>query len=86
MTVVGVEPTNNQAEQTIRPAVLWRKGSFGTQSDDGARFVERMLSVAATCKQQGRPLREYLTAVCAAAQARQPIPALVWAPAASKGA
>lgn len=77
VTVVGVEPTNNRAEQAIRPAVLWRKGSFGTQSDDGARFVERMLSVAATCKQQGRHLLDYLTAVCTAAQQGQPIPLLL---------
>ena len=74
VTAVGVEPTNNRAEQAIRPAVLWRKGSFGTQSDDGAHFVERMLSVAATCKQQGRSLLDYLTAVCTAAQQGQPIP------------
>lgn len=82
---VGIEPTNNRAEQAIRPAVLWRKGSFGTQSDDGARFVERLLSVVATCKQQGRPLLEYLTAVCTAAQQGQPVPLLL-PPAASQGA
>jgi len=28
--VAGVEPTNNTAERSIRPGVLWRKGSFGT--------------------------------------------------------
>ena len=77
VTVVGVEPTNNRAEQAIRPAVLWRKGSFGTQSDAGAHFVERMLSVAATCKQQGRSLLDYLTAVCTADQQAQPIPLLL---------
>jgi transposase len=38
---VGVEPTNNAAERAIRPGVLWRKGSFGTQSADGSRFGER---------------------------------------------
>jgi transposase len=35
VTVAGVEPTNNAAEQALRPAVLWRKGSFGTQSAGG---------------------------------------------------
>jgi transposase len=80
VTVVGVEPTNNRAEQAIRPAVLWRKGSFGTQSEGGARFVERVLSVAATCKQQGRPLLDYLTNVCTAAQQGQPIPLLLPSP------
>ncbi len=73
----GVEPTNNAAERAIRPAVLWRKGSFGTQSDSGARFVERLLTVTATCRQQGHSVLDYLTAVCTAAQLGQPIPALL---------
>jgi transposase len=38
--VAGVEPTNNAAERAIRPGVLWRKGSFRTQSEAGSRFVE----------------------------------------------
>jgi len=77
LTVAGVEPTNNAAEQALRPAVLWRKGSFGTQSPGGNAFVTRMLSAAATCKQQQRSLLAYLTAVCTAAQRRQPIPSLL---------
>jgi transposase len=80
VTVPGIEPTNNAAEQAIRPAVLWRKGSFGTQSAGGARFVTRMLSVAATCRQQDRSLLAYLTAVCTAAQAGLPIPSLLPTP------
>jgi transposase len=80
VTVPGIEPTNNAAEQASRPAVLWRKGSFGTQSAAGNRFVERLLSVAATCKQHDRSLLAYLTAVCTAAQAGQPIPSLLPAP------
>ena len=70
----GVEPTNNVSERALWPAVLWRKGSFGTQSDGGARFVERLLTVTATCKQHGRPVLEYLTAVCTAAHLGHPIP------------
>src|SRR3954463_4747156 len=77
VTVPGIEPTNNAAEQAIRPAVLWRKGSFGTQSAAGNRFVTRVLSVAATCRQQDRSLLAYLTAVCIAAQAGHPIPSLL---------
>jgi transposase len=80
VTVPGVEPTNNAAEQAIRPAVLWRKGSFGTQSAAGNCFVERLLSVAATCKQQDRSLLAYLTAVCTAAQAGHLIPSLLPTP------
>jgi transposase len=78
--VPGIEPTNNAAEQALRPAVLWRKGSFGTQSAGGNAFVTRLLSVAATCKQHDRSLLAYLTAVCTAAQAGLPIPSLVPTP------
>lgn len=80
VTVPGIEPTNNAAEQAIRPAVLWRKGSFGTQSAGGNAFVTRLLSIAATCKQHDRSLLAYLTAVCTAAQAGQSIPSLLPAP------
>ena len=55
-----VAPTNNAAERAIRPAVLWRKGSFGTDSERGSRFVERMLTVVATLKQQKRGLLDFL--------------------------
>lgn len=77
VTVPGVAPTNNVAERAIRPAVLWRKGSFGSQSEAGAAFVACLLSVTATCQQQGRPLLAYLTAVCTAAQCGYPIPSLL---------
>ncbi len=60
--VEGVEPTNNTAERSIRPGVQWRKGSFGTQSEGGSRFVESMMTVVATLKQQKRNVLEYLTA------------------------
>ncbi len=73
----GVEPTNNAAERALRPAVLWRKGSFGTQSDSGDRFAERILTVAATCRQQGRDLLEYLTAAVSAHATGAPAPALL---------
>jgi transposase len=75
--VPGIEPTNNVAERALRPAVLWRKGSFGTQSGHGSQFVARMLTVTATCRQQGRSLLDYLTDVCAAAQCHQPSPSLL---------
>ncbi len=73
----GVEPTNNAAERALRPAVLWRKGSFGTQSDGGARFVERLLTVTATCKQHGHSVLDYLTAVCTTTQRGLPAPSLL---------
>ena len=52
VNVEGVSPTNNAAERALRKAVLWRKGSFGTQSSGGSRFVERILTVTQTCAQQ----------------------------------
>jgi transposase len=58
--VNGVEPTNNVAERALRPAVLWRKACFGSASEAGSRFAERLLSVVATCRQQGRPLLGFL--------------------------
>lgn len=73
----GVEPTNNAAERALRPAVLWRKGSFGSDSPGGLRFVERFLSVAATCRQQGRHLLTFLTDALAAFWNGQPAPLLL---------
>jgi transposase len=58
--VEGVEPTNNQAERALRPVVIWRKVSFGTWSDWGCRFVERMASVVATSRQKGTDLTQAL--------------------------
>lgn len=80
--VAGVEPTNNAAERALRPAVLWRKGSFGTQSDDGSRFVERIMTVVASCKQQGRGLLDFLVAAITAARLGLPPPSLVPTPSA----
>jgi len=49
-----VEPTNNQAERALRYAVLWRKKSYGTQSEKGNRWVERILSWRQTCRQRAQ--------------------------------
>jgi transposase len=62
--VEGIEPTNNNAERPLRRAALWRRKSFGTQSEAGSRFVERILTVVITLRQQGRDVLNYLTAVC----------------------
>ena len=75
--VEGVEPTNNAAEQALRPAVLWRKGSFGTHSDAGSRFAERMLTVSASCRQQRRNLCAFLVEAITAAQLGYPHPSLL---------
>ena len=64
--VEGVEPTNNTAERALRHAVCWRKTSYGTDSPTGSRFVERVLTAVATCRQQGRGVLDFLTDCCRA--------------------
>jgi transposase len=73
----GVEPTNNAAARAIRPGVLWRKGSFGTHSPEGSRFVDVMMTVVATRKLPHRHVLDYLTAACEAALRGEPAPSLL---------
>jgi transposase len=73
----GIEPTNNAAERALRPAVLWRKGCYGTQSAGGSRFVERMLTISATCQQHQRLLLRFLVDAVTAYWANQPAPKLL---------
>ena len=73
----GVEPTNNAAERAIRPAVLWRKGSYGNRSDTGCRFTERILTVVQTLRMQNRNVLDYLTQAVLATRLGQPCPPLV---------
>ena len=75
--MAGVEPTNKVAERSMRPGVRWRQGSFGTQSEPGSRFVESMMTVVATLKQQQRNVLEYLTAACEAALRGEAAPSLL---------
>jgi transposase len=56
----GVDTTNNIAERNLRKGVLWRKGSFGSDSESGSRFVERMLTVAETLKTQKRNVIDFI--------------------------
>ena len=75
--VEGVEPTNNSAERSVRHGVIWRRTSFGTQSDAGSVFVERMLTTVATLRLQRRHVLDYVTAACDAARHDLPAPSLV---------
>jgi transposase len=81
LTVAGVEPPNNAAERALRQAVLWRKLSRGTASAGGSRFVGTILSVVATCRQQGKNVLAFVTACCQAALAKNPLPSLLPQPA-----
>ena len=73
----GVEPTNNEAERALRHGVLWRHTSFGTHSAEGSRFVERLLTVRDTLRQQQRNVLDYLRMACDAAVSKQPAPSLL---------
>ena len=74
--VPGVEPTNNHAERELRAFVLWRKRSFGSDSDRGCRFAERIMTVTHTLRKQKRHVLSYLTQACQAALRGQPAPPL----------
>ncbi len=69
----GVEPirTNCSPERALRHGVLWRHTSFGTHSLAGSRFVERMLTVRDTLRQQQRNVLDYLTLACQASRRHQ---------------
>lgn len=77
VTEEGVEPTNNRAEQIIRGYVMWRKTSFGTQSDRGDRYVERIMTASTCCRLQNRNLPEYLTEAISAHISRKAYPSLL---------
>ncbi len=77
LDVPRVQPTNNASERALRPAVIWRKLSFGTQSAAGSRFVETILTVVETCHRQSRNSFEYLAAAIRAHFAAQPAPSLL---------
>ena len=61
VSVEGLEPTNNGAERAIRPAVLWRRTSFGSQSEAGSVFVARMLTVVTSLRSQERNVLSFMT-------------------------
>ena len=77
LEVESGEPTNNAAERALRPAVLWRKSSFGHQSEAGEQFVERMLTTVTTLRLQGRNIWRYLEGTCAAARQGVSAPSLL---------
>jgi transposase len=72
----GVEPTNNHAERGLRGAVIYRKLSLGSQSEQGERTIERLLTASITCRLRRRSLFAYLTDVLSASIRGDPVPAL----------
>ncbi len=77
VSVAGLEPTNNAAERAIRPAVLWRRTSFGSQSEAGSVFVARMLTVVTSLRSQNRNVLEFMTSAIRASRLGSCSPSLL---------
>jgi hypothetical protein len=73
----SLEPTNNAAEQALRPVVIWRRLSFGSQSQNGSDFVARMLTVTTSLHSQNRSILDFLTQACRAARFHLEPPSLL---------
>lgn len=67
-------PTNNDAERALRHAVIARRISFGTRTDEGSRFYAAGLSVIDTCRKRGLDPWAYGRDLIAAARANSPLP------------
>ena len=77
ITEDGVEPTNNAAERAIRPAVIWRRTSFGSDSAAGSLFVSRLLTVVSSLKLQERNIFEFLVESVSATRSGEVPPSLL---------
>jgi transposase len=73
----GVESTNNRAERVLRRGLLWRKCSQGSRSDEGCRFVERMLTALQSLRLQKRPVLDCLTQAVSAHRHKTSPPSLL---------
>jgi transposase len=56
-----IEPTNWQAEQAIRPAVVNRKVWGGNRTPAGAKAQSILMSVLETCRRQAHSLVDYVS-------------------------
>ncbi len=77
VTRAGVEPTNNHAERELRAFVLWRRRSFGSQSERGERFAESVMTVAHTARKQGKNVLDFIVACCSASMRGTAPPMLI---------
>lgn len=55
-----VPATNNQAERQLRPLVISKKLTYGTQSERGCQFIERIFTTVMTCKQKNKPVLTFI--------------------------
>ena len=73
----GVEPTNNSSERALRPAVQWRKITFGNRSAEGEVAVSRLLTVRGTCQMNHRNTLAYLGEAIQCYRMQRPVPSLL---------
>jgi transposase len=78
--VAGVEPTNNHAEQLVRAFVLWRKKTFGSRSERGDLFAERVMTVVETCRKRERHVLTFLRETIEASLRAKAAPTLMLNP------
>jgi transposase len=77
LSVPGVDPTNNLAEQILRFIAMARGKTQGTRGARGRGFCERLWSLKATCQMQGKSLFEFLTRSVEAYWSGTPAPSLL---------
>ncbi|TDP61426.1 IS66 family transposase [Bradymonas sediminis] len=73
----GVEMTNNASERALRGPVVQRKISWGSQSNAGLRMMERLWTIAETCKRQSISALDYITQAVEALRNEAPAPLLI---------
>ena len=73
----AVEPTNNLAERSLRHAVLHTRVSFGSQSEDGAEWTARLLSVLMTLRARGESVHKFLVQACSSFRTKTAPPSLL---------
>jgi len=79
VTHQGVEPTNNHGELELRDFVLWRKRSFGSQSERGERFAERVMTAVRTARKQRKSVLDFMVRSVTALLDGTPPPRLIGA-------
>ena len=68
--------TNNDAERALRHAVISRRISFGTRTDEGSRGYAAALSVIETCRKRNARPWDFITRLIKAARRADELPAM----------
>ena len=77
ITMPGIGPANNLAEQAVRFVVVDRRTTQGTRSKKGRETNERPWTVVGTCAMQGRSAYEFIPQAVQAHFKNTPAPSLL---------